>query len=96
MNEWGEDKWKENFQKHGVDFADAALIFDNPVIETIDDRKQYGEMRYRALGHVEDDYYIVVYTWRGKDRRIISAWKVGENGKRRYQAILTSPTQGTS
>jgi hypothetical protein len=29
-----------------------------------------------------------VYTWRGENRRIISAWKVGDHGKRRYQALL--------
>ena len=72
-----------------VDFADAALIFANPVIEAEDTRTDYGEVHIRALGHVDNDYYVVVYTWRGDNRRIISAWKVGDNGKRRYQALLT-------
>ena len=34
-------------------------------------------------------FCIVVYTWRGDNRRIISAWKVGEDGKRRYTALLS-------
>jgi len=94
MIEWDEDKRLRNIERHGVDFADAALIFDNPVIEAIDDRKDYAEARYRALGHFEDDYFVVVYTWRGRFRRLIGAWKVDENGKRRYQAILSGRTQG--
>jgi uncharacterized protein len=86
--EWDEQKWRENLDEHGVDFADAALIFANPVLEAEDDRQVYGEMRIRALGHVDEDHYLVAYTWRGENRRIISAWKVGDDGKRRYQAIL--------
>ncbi len=88
MFEWDEGKRSENFEKHGVDFIRAAMIFDGPIIEAVDDRKNYEEMRYKALGHVEDEFYTVIYTWRGKARRIISAWKAGENGKRRYYAIF--------
>jgi uncharacterized protein len=72
-----------------VDFADAALIFEDTVLEDRDERGDYGEVRYRALGHVGGEYYLVAYTWRGANRRIISAWKVGEDGRRRYQAILS-------
>jgi uncharacterized DUF497 family protein len=31
--EWDEQKRLENLEEHKVDFADAALIFENPVIE---------------------------------------------------------------
>jgi uncharacterized DUF497 family protein len=86
--EWDEGKRRSNLSEHGVDFADAALIFRNPVLEAEDRRAEYGERRLRALGHVSDDYFLVVFTWRGPNRRIISAWKVDENGKGRYQAIL--------
>jgi len=70
--EWSESKRFANINKHGVDFIDAALIFENPVIESVD-----------------VEYFMVIYTWRGDARRIISAWKVGENGKRRYKKILS-------
>ena len=92
--EWDETKRRENLDAHGVDFGDAALIFEHPVIEAEDERSDYGETRIRALGHVDDDYFLVVYTWRGENRRLISAWKVGEHGKRRYQALLSGRTQG--
>ena len=90
--EWDEEKRRLNLAEHGVDFRDAALIFENPVIEAEDDRSDYGESRSRPLGHVDDDYYLVAYAWRGENRRIISAWKVGEDGKKRYQALLARRT----
>ena len=85
---WDEDKRQRNIVEHGVDFRRAARMFRNPVVEAEDKREDYGETRFRAVGRAEDEYYMVVYTWRGGQRRIISAWRLGENGKRRYQAIL--------
>ncbi len=86
--EWDDGKRRQNLDEHGVDFIDAALIFLNPTLEAVDDRVDYGETRIRALGHVDDDYFLVVYTWRGERRRLISAWRVGDDGKRRYRAAL--------
>jgi uncharacterized DUF497 family protein len=90
--EWDKKKRLSNLAEHGVDFADAALIFRNPVLEAEDRRMEYGERRVRALGYIGEDYFLVAFTWRGRNRRIISAWKVDENGKRRYQAILARRT----
>lgn len=87
--EWDEDKRQRNIDKRGVDFRLAALIFSNPVLESDDQRNDYGERRILALGHVGDDCYLVGYTWRGNNRRIISAWKVGRHGEKRYRALLS-------
>ena len=86
--EWDETKRRRNIREHGVDFRLAARIFDGPVIESEDARRSYGETRIRALGCVGDEYFVVAYTWRGSYRRIISAWKVDDEGTQRYQAIL--------
>ena len=86
--EWDEAKRLRNIEDHGVDFREAARIFANPVIESEDDRSDHAEARIRALGHVGEDYYLVVYTWRGDIRRIISAWRIGDDGRKRYQAVL--------
>ena len=87
--DWDEAKRLSNLEERGVDFKDAALIFEGPVIAKEDTRKDYGEQRFRALGKVDDEYYTVAYTSRGSICWIISAWKVGENGKRRYEEILS-------
>jgi hypothetical protein len=92
MFEWDDDKGRENLEKHGVDFIRATMIFEYPVLTEIDGRKQYGETRYRALGHVDDEFYVVIYTWRGKTRRLISAWKAGKNGEKKYHAIFSRRT----
>ncbi len=86
--EWDEAKRLSNIEDHGVDFRLAAAIFETPVIEAIDERMEYGEQRYRAIGHFGSEYFVVAYTWRGENRRIISAWKVDDDGARRYSAIL--------
>ena len=72
----------------GVDFRLAARIFHNAVVEAQDERGGYDEPRYRALGRVANEYFLVAYTWRSGNRRLISAWKVGPDGRRRYEALL--------
>ena len=54
-------------------------------------RKQYRkalQSTVQALGKTGGDFYLVVYTWRDGARHIITAWKVGEDGKRRYEALF--------
>jgi uncharacterized DUF497 family protein len=87
--EWNEEKRLSNIKEKGVDFRDAALIFESPVIVKEDARENYGEQRFRALGKVDNNYYVVAYTLRGSTCRIISAWKVDEDGRKRYEEILS-------
>lgn len=82
--EWDEDKREKNLEKHGIDFVRAVKIFENPVLEWVDNREDYGEKRTIALGHASDQFLVVVYTWRGENRRIISAWKAGRDEKEKY------------
>lgn len=63
----------------------AALILDGDVYTVEDTRRDYGERRYRSIGCVDDQYYVVIHTQRGNVTRIITAWKAGEDGRRRYQ-----------
>ena len=90
--EWDEAKRATNLRDHGVDFEDAALIFAGPVIEADETRVDYGEPRLRAVGHVEGEFFMVAYTWRGQNRRIISAWRLDDDGRERYETILSGRT----
>ena len=54
------------------DFEFGTALFDNPVAEKVDDRRDCGELRIVAIGMIGDDYFTVVYTPRGEKRRIIS------------------------
>ena len=91
---WDEGKRRENWQRRKVDLLEAALIFEDPeVVESVDDRDDYGEQRIQALGQVGGSFCLVAYIWRDGIRHLITAWKVGEHGGRRYQAILARPDQ---
>lgn len=83
--EWDEAKRAEIYEKHGVDLLEAALIFENDVFEKEDTRRDYGEKRMIALGMVDSEVYIVVYTKRNDVYRLITAWKGGRNDRERYE-----------
>ncbi len=86
MFEWDERKRASNLAKHGIDFLDAATIFEGAVLEGEDDRKDYGERRYGAFGQTRSgDIVLVLYTWRGKRRRIISARRAGSDEIENYR-----------
>jgi hypothetical protein len=74
-----------NIKNHGIDFLDAALIFENPTIEVIDDREDYGELRCIALGLSGETVLHVVYTRRSENVvRIISARKANRRDAEKY------------
>ena len=83
--EWDEEKNAANIRNHGIDFLDAALIFENPTIEAIDDRADYAEVRYIALGLSGQTMLNVVYTWRDENVvRIISARRANRHDAEKY------------
>ena len=86
--EWDEEKREANIKKHGVDFLRAAKIFVNPVLERPDEREDYGEDRLIVTGHWQEYFVVVVYTWCGENRRIISAWKAGKDEKEEYYEAI--------
>lgn len=74
-----------NRRNHGIDFDDAAKIWLGPVFEFEDTRYDYRERRLIALGSVEARVIVVVYTWRGVNRRLISARKANGHEREIYQ-----------
>jgi len=89
--EWDPEKALVNLAKHGVSFVTAALIFENEILDRIDDREDYGEMRHIALGRVSQTVYRVVYTWRtARTIRIISAQKAGRHEREIYYREILS------
>jgi len=83
--EWDEKKSSANLDKHGVSFLTAAEIFGNEIMERIDDREDYGEIRFIALGRVDADVFRVAFTWRSESLiRIISAQKASRDEREIY------------
>ncbi|NPT55635.1 BrnT family toxin [Paraburkholderia elongata] len=84
--EWDEVKNQINIRKHGIDFRDAIDVFDHPVLTAIDQREDYGEDRWVALGWMAAIVGVVVYVERSADVvRIISARKATKHEVKRYK-----------
>lgn len=82
--EWDKEKEKQNIRKHGIPFLRAQEIFDGPCLFDIDDRKDYGEERYNALGITQNYLVNVTFTIRNGKARIISARPAGKNEKKLF------------
>lgn len=88
--EWDEAKSRATFEKRGFDFEYVARIFESTVLEREDRRREYGERRIVSVGPIEDDLFVVVYTWRGDRRRIISARRASRRERDAYRKAFGS------
>lgn len=86
--EWDEAKRQQTIAVRGVDLLKAARIFDGRVLNAVDARQDYGEVRYRAIGMVGEDCFVLVYTQREAVIRLITAWKGGRYERERYQESI--------
>jgi len=77
--EWDEQKRQINVKKHGVDFIDIPYLFDSVVVIMPDERFEYGENRFIAIGILKNQVVLVAYTERDDNIRIISARKATKN-----------------
>jgi uncharacterized DUF497 family protein len=83
--EWDAVKALTNERKHAVSFEEAASVFRGFCLHRVDARRDYGEPRFMAVGLDSNGVVLnVVYTWRGEDIRIISAWKASKHGRETY------------
>lgn len=83
--EWDDAKAESNLVKHGVTFSTATRVFDDVDLLTRIDPRPYSEVRFRAIGLVDDLILLVVYTMRGADScRIISARRASRDERENY------------
>ena len=76
---WNETKRKANIAKHGLDFADAARVFESPTVLFEDDRQDYGEQRMIGIGLLESLVVLIVHVESETNIRIISMRKADSN-----------------
>ena len=81
---WDEKKQLSNIRKHGIDFADVPAIFELDTVTVIDDRFEYGEIRYQTLGLLTARVIMVVHTESETIIRIISARKANKYEEETY------------
>ena len=89
--EFDPEKSVENVSIGRLPFDFAGLLFEGPFVEEPDLRFDYGETRFMATGPIEDlggRVFVVVYTWRGHIRRIVSFRKANDKEVRKYRQSL--------
>jgi uncharacterized DUF497 family protein len=72
---WNMEKAPENQAKHGIEFTEAATVFDDPLL-VITDAARNGEHRDKAIGFSSSGKLLAVVHLEpnGEYIRIISAW----------------------
>jgi uncharacterized DUF497 family protein len=83
-SEWDEAKNAANKLRHGLGFEGFTGFDDTPAVRA-DDRRSYGEARFRAFGRIDGVGHCLVYTLRGSAMRLISFRRAREKEMRRYE-----------
>lgn len=89
--EWDEEKAQKNLRKHHVSFEEAALVFDDPLAVSRQDKIVNGECRWKTIGLVSGCLLLVVaHTIRDEESgaeviRIISARRAEPKERRNYE-----------
>ncbi len=82
--EWDENKRLINLQKHGIDFADADLVFENVTATTADYRFDYAETRYMTYGLLRGEIVTIIHTETDDIIRVISFRKATRYEQEEY------------
>ncbi len=91
MFSWDDAKNESNQHKHGVSFATAQLVFDDPLHLTRQDRIENGELRWQTVGLAGGVVLLLVaHTWYEEDTgeehiRIISARRATKLERKIYE-----------
>ncbi len=95
--EWDPAKSEANLVERGFDLEFATQVFEGPTLEVEDRRRDYGEVRFVAIGLVQGIALTVIYTDRQDEagnsvRRIISARRSNQREREAYRAAIQGPT----
>jgi len=67
----------------GLDFEDAAIVFEGTTLEVEDMRRNYGEPRIVCYGSLLGRLVVIGYTPRGATRHVFSMRKANDREKAR-------------
>jgi uncharacterized DUF497 family protein len=86
--EFDEAKRNRTLAERGLDFARADEIFDGAEFTWVDDRFEYGELRYNTFGMLDRRLIALSWTIRNGTRRIISMRKANDREYAHYRRNL--------
>jgi hypothetical protein len=80
-------KDKANKRKHGISLSRAEDFDFEGALYTVDDREDYGEIRFRAIGFLDARLYTLVFVdEEGDDIRAISLRKATKHEAKEFKA----------
>lgn len=83
--EWDTAKDRSNQTKHAISFHQAIAVFADPDLIVLDaTRGREEEVRLKAIGRIEGQLFVVVFTECGSASRIISARRANRKEERIY------------
>lgn len=83
--EWDDNKRSTNAAKHGIDFANAASVFEDPRQLMFRSSHRSGEERLLSIGMMQGRLIAVVFIRRADKIRIISARHARKSERMRYE-----------
>lgn len=87
--EWDEVKNRINIRKHGFHFAEAAEMFNGPLLVRPDTREDYGEPRWIGSGMIKGSLAFVAFSERPDGTiRIISLRKASREERKEYEKAI--------
>lgn len=87
--EWDDAKEQANLAKHGMAFSEVVAFDWNTAMQAVDERADYGETRWIALGLIGTRVHVLIYTRREQAIRVISLRKANRREVRRYEQAQT-------
>lgn len=81
-------KRDRTLRERGLDFGRARDVFVGLHLTSADARREYGEPRFITAGKLDGRIVIVVWTPRGRGRRIISMRKANERESKKIAPHL--------
>ena len=81
-------KRDDTLANRGLDFADAAIVFEGAVFTRDDARRDYGEARFVSYGDLRGTIVAIVWTVRDGTRRVISMRNAKEGERDEYRSRM--------
>lgn len=91
--EWDENKRVLNLEKHAVDFIDAYELWLSPMAVFEDQRYDYGENRFVALGLLRNRVVVCVYAIKKNETVRIISFRKANNREIKYYEQAIKNTQ---
>jgi uncharacterized DUF497 family protein len=85
------EKNQRNIQERGLSFDEVENLDWGTALILKDERRDYGEERYRVLGQIGERLYAVVFTPREDEMRVISFRRANRREEVLYERRRQEP-----